>query len=90
MTDKDVRTPVVGPGDNELKKTLRIHVKIECILKNPGLSEGEISVKVDDIMNRLSADQVRAIHSCLLRNDDNTIKPAINPYEYALKLLGDT
>jgi len=79
--------PVVRLTDDELKTVMQIHIRIGCILKNPGVSQKEVTTIVDDIINSLTIDQMRVIHPCLYSGAGFKNQPPKNPYLYALELL---
>jgi len=75
-------------SEEELKKAMLMHVRMGYLMKNPGKSK-EAEAIAQDIVNRLSVDQLRQIHPDTFFSNKKMGELPKNPYEVALELLGE-
>ncbi len=75
-------------SEEELKKAMLMHVRMGFLMKNPGKSK-EAEAIAQDIIDRLSLDQLRQIHPDTFFSNKKMGELPKNPYEVALELLGE-
>ena len=79
-------TPFDRLTDEELREAMIMHIKMGYILKNPGKSKDADAV-ARDIVNRLSLDQLKAVHPSTFFANQNMGTAPRNPYVVAMEML---
>lgn len=81
-------TPFDRLTDEELREAMVMHIRMGFILKNPGKSKDAETV-ARDIVNRLSLDQLKAVHPETFFANQSMGNAPKNPYTVALEMLQD-
>jgi hypothetical protein len=86
--DRFISTSFDQLTDEELKGAMIMHIRMGYLMKNPGKSK-EAEAIAQDIVNRLSFDQLKQIHPDTFFSNKKMGELPKNPYEVALALLGE-
>lgn len=81
-------TPFDQLSDEELREAMVMHIKMGFIMKNPGKSS-DAEATAREIVNRLSLEQLKAIHPHTFFANKNMGNAPKNPYSVALEMLQD-
>jgi len=86
--DRFIATSFDQLSEEELKTAMLMHVRMGYLMKNPGKSKDAEAI-AQDIVSRLSIDQLRQIHPETFFSNKKMGELPKNPYEVALELLGE-
>ena len=86
--ERSTFTPFDRLTDEELREAMVMHIRMGYILKNPGKSK-EAETVARDIVNRLSLDQLKAIHPHTFFANQSMGDAPRNPYVIAMEMLGE-